>query len=242
MSKESLVPGEIFPYELIPETGQKYYLSDANPTLLIAVATHGNEREIVPLVEKVVYKHRAQLPPFLFIPKISPSACELNTRNNKDNLDINRSFIVPPPTEEVRAMMDLWSKYRFGIFLTLHTDPTATDYYLYDGHKDEDHEKRRLDITKGYALHRKDVLSFGVSLFNGIDDPEDPTLGYNVKDGYAYWPMSTKINDHSTDYWLIMDTGIAKQVINPEIPGRATLEQKAKIIESIVCRLILGEV
>jgi hypothetical protein len=43
------------------------------------------------------------------------------------------------------------------------------------------------------------------------------------------------------DYWLIMDTGIVKQVINPEIPGKATLEEKSIIIESIIRRLILGE-
>jgi hypothetical protein len=241
MSKESFAPKEIFPYTRIPETGQEYIISGVNPILLMTSGTHGNESEIVPLVEGVVWKYRKKLPSFMFIPEISPSACKLNTRNNKDNLDINRSFIIPPPTDEVKAIMDLWSKYRFGIFLTFHTDPTATDFYLYDGHKDKDHKKRRLDITEGYTLLNKDIRSFGINLFNGIDDTEDPTLGYEVKDGYTYWPMSTKINDHSTDYWLIMDTGLAKQVINPEIPGKATLDQKAKIIESIIRRLILGE-
>jgi hypothetical protein len=241
MSKESFVPVEIFPYIRIPETGHKYFLSDDNPTLLMASGTHGDENEIVPLVEEVVWKYLEQLPPFMFIPEISPSACELNTRKNKDGLDLNRSFTVPPPADEVKAMMDIWSNYKFGVFLTFHTDPKFTDFYLYDHYKDTGHKKRRLDTTESFALLKKDILSIGINMYNGIDDSEDPTLGYEVKDGYICWPMSKRTNNHSMDYWLIMDTGIVKQVINPEIPGKATLEEKSIIIESIIRRLILGE-
>jgi hypothetical protein len=241
MSKEFFEPVEIFPYTRIPETGHKYFLSDDNPTLLMASGTHGDENEIVPLVEEVVWKYRDQLPPFMFIPEISPSACKLNTRKNKDGLDLNRSFTIPPPADEVKAMMDLWSRYKFGTFLNFHTDPTATDFYLYDGTKDKNRRKRRIDNTWAFKLLKKDIQSLGINLFNGIDDWEDPTLGYTVKDGYAYWPVSTKATDYTADDWLIIEADSAKQIINPEIPGRATLEEKSVMIESIIRRLILCE-
>lgn len=241
MSKEFLEPVDIFPYTRIPETGHKYFLSDENPTLLMASGTHGDESEIVPLVEEIVWKYHDKLPPFMFIPEISPSACELNTRENKDGLDLNRSFTVPPPADEVKAMMDLWSNYKFGIFLNFHTDPDASDFYLYDGTKHRNRKKRRIDNTRAFELLKKDIQSVGINLFNGIDDEEDPTLGYEVKDGYAYWPVATKETDYTADDWLIIEADLAKQIINPEIPGRATLEQKGIIIESIIRRLILCE-
>jgi len=235
------VLNKVFPYTLIPQTGQEYFQSGNEPKLLIVGQTHGDESEIVPLVENVLFNHCSELPPFLFVREISPSASKLGTRENIDGLDLNRSFIVPPPTEEVKQMMELWSKYVFDIFLTFHTDPTAADFYLYDGTKDEDHEKRRLDVTEGFSLLQQDLRNLGIQLRNGIDDSDDPTLGYMTHNGYVYWPMSTKINDHATDYWLIMNTGGARQVINPEIPGKASLEQKEKIIDSIIRRLILNQ-
>lgn len=221
-------------YNVIPSTGQKYHAHGEKTRLLIAGGTHGDEGEVVPLVEATIINFYSRLPDFLYVPEISPSAVKLGTRRNADGLDVNRSFLTPPPTQEVAELMKLWINYSFDTFLTFHTDPTQTCFFLYDGIKDGD---KRLDKTSAFSLLQKDIRAIGVDLYNGTDDPEDPNLGYEVKDGYAYWPMIN--NDHSTDYWLIVETGRTQRVINPEIPGLVTLDKKQKIIEAIFRRLVL---
>ncbi len=230
---------ELFDYQEISETGQKFFQKGANPKLLIVSGTHGDEYEIVPLVEAAVFKYRDQLPDFLYVPQVSPSALALRTRKNKDEIDVNRGFVIPPVSLEVKKLMELWEKYNFEIFLTFHEDPQFLDFYLYDGETAENYAKYRLDDKEPFRLLQQDLLAAGINLYTGVDDPEDPKLGYQVTNGYAHWGMI--VNDHSADYWLLIDTGRAKQVINPEIPGKLSLGLKEKIIEVIFERLIVGD-
>ena len=50
------MPKEIFSYTQNPETGHKYYQSEPNPENVFGAGTHGDEGEIVPLVEQVLWE------------------------------------------------------------------------------------------------------------------------------------------------------------------------------------------
>lgn len=228
-----------FNYTEIPSTGQKFYIKGDDPVLLIVSGTHGDEYEIVPIVEDAVMRYQEKLPAFLYVPGVSPSALSLRTRKNKDGLDINRSFFEGVQSDEVKQMMNLWKKFRFNLFLTFHKDPTREKFYLYDGMKSENHDELNLESNRQLELLRKDILGLGVELYTGIDDPEDPDLGYQVQNGYVHWPMTR--DDHSSDYWLVAKTGIARHVINPEVPGKISLDKKREIVDAIFRRLLLKE-
>lgn len=226
-------------YQTINSTGQKFHLKGTNPTLLIVSGIHGDEAETVPLVEKAVEKYYDRLPDFLYIPAASPSALKLGTRKNGDGVDMNRSFKSDTTIPEVRVLMNLWSQYSFELFLEIHEDPELSEFYLYDGETDENMAGRNLVGTKKLEKLFGDIQGFGVKLFDGIDDPDDPDLGYEVKNGYSRWPMVH--NDHGAESWLIIDEHRLKQVINPEIPGIISTDKKAEIIDAVFRRLILKD-
>ena len=230
----------MFSYKKIVATSQRYYLKGENPKLLIVSGTHGDEPDTVPIVEEIVERSHDQLPDFLYVPEISPSALKLGTRRNVNGIDVNRSFYAGVNDEEVRQLMSLWSNYSFDLFLTFHEDPTNSEFYLYDGTIEENREGRHLEGTQRLYLLRQDVLSAGVPLFNGVDDPDDPGLGFKAKDGYIHWPM--EYNDHSADYWLLVETKRARQVINQEIPGLISKDKKAQIVNSIFKRLVIEKI
>lgn len=223
-------------YQIIPSTGQKYHFKGTNPKLLLVSGLHGDESEVVPIVEKVVEKYYEQLPDFLYVPAASPSALKLGTRKNGDGVDLNRSFKPGTTIPEAKALMGLWGQFVFELFIEIHEDPEFDVFYLYDGEKQEDNKYNILK-TKKWANLQKDILALGVKLYNGIDDPEDPDLGYMVTNGYAHWPMTH--NDHGAENWLMIDECRSKHVLCPEIPGKADLKTKSKIVDAIFRRLIL---
>lgn len=224
-------------YQEIASTKQRFCIKGNNPTILIVSGTHGDEYEIVPFVEKAVIKYENQLSDFLYIPEVSPSAVSLKTRKNKEGLDINRSFFKEVESEEVLQMMQLWSKYKFDLFLTIHEDPAQDSFYLYDGMKAEYFNQLKLEGSPEFDSLRKDILNLGINLYTGTDDAADPHLSYQVLNGYAHWPMIH--NDHSSDYWLLVEKEIAKHVINPEIPGKISPDKKREIVHAIFKRILL---
>lgn len=224
-------------YTNIPETGQRFCIKGRDPKLLIVSGTHGDEYEVLPFVEEAVIKYLDQLPEFLYVPEVSPSAVALRTRENGEGIDVNDNFFHDTKSEEVRQMMKLWEKYRFELFITFHEDTEKEKFFLYDGATKEFYDTVKLENTPEFQLLCHDVVTIGVELFNGIDELNDPTLGYEVKNGYAYWPMT--FNDYSSDYWLLVERAIAKQVINTEIPGMVSVEKKRQIVDAIFQRLLL---
>jgi len=226
-------------YIEIPETKQKYFIKGENPSLLIVSGTHGDEYEVVPLVEEMVMKYADKLPDFLYVPEVSPSAVALRTRKNKDGLDVNRNFFEETLSQEIKEMMELWKKFKFDLFITFHEDPELKEFYLYDGAREEDNERLKLKEDPALKLLKKDITEAGIGLYNGVDDPNDPNLGYESKDGYINTTIFTK-NVSGAEDWLLI-TGTAKHIINPEIPGKIPLEKKREIVEAIFKRLLLNE-
>lgn len=229
-------------YTEIKSTGQKFYVKGNDPIFLIVSGTHGDEYEIVPIVEEMVIRYKEELPDFLYVPEVSPSALALRTHENGEGINVNRSFYEGVKSREVKEMMALWKKFHFELFAAFHEDATQDKFYLYDGMKSEYYDELNLEGNQQLELLRKDIAGLGVELYNGIDDPDDPDLGYQVQNGYVHWSMARARDDHSSDYWLLVKTGIARHVINPEIPGKIPVSKKREIVDAIFRRLLLGKI
>jgi predicted deacylase len=202
----------------------EYFLSQENPKLLILSGTHGDESDVIPLVERYIETHRSTLPPFLWIPHVSPSAVAMGTRTNKQNNDINRQFKTGTHDIEAQDIMEILSLYHFSLAIDIHEDSDHTDsFYFYDS---EQMEEQKL------ASVRKAIQQTGVQLYTGIDDEQDENLGLKAVDGliitpYEHFPAKTGFSAS----WLLSQN-IVDRFITPEIPGKATIEVKTRIIDA----------
>lgn len=157
------------------ETGvHRYHKKGSNPKLVILSGTHGDEYHVIePLIELVQAEYSI-LPDFLFIPEVSPSAVDNRSRKNKFGHDINRGFgkLVD---DEILTLKKLFTSLTDGVVVSFHEDLENQQFYFYD------------TSSLGETLledFRASVRKLEVPLFSGIDDPTDPALSYEIKDGY----------------------------------------------------------
>jgi hypothetical protein len=204
----------------------EYIVSGSDPKFLVLSGMHGDEHEVVDCQKKYIEANQKNLPPFVFIPQASPSAIALKTRTNKEGHDINRTFIDPPMDQEAAAIIHILSTHQFDFCINIHEDPDRTNsFYLYD-----------TEIMKPNDLQRfrEAMLKTGTALFNGIDDLEDISLGFQVVDGYISTPVEETFDTSGfLSGWLIRHN-IAKRVLVPEIPGKASIAQKQKLVNAIL--------
>lgn len=203
-----------------------YYTKGKSPTLLIHAGTHGDEYGVVESVRKAVKKYKAQLPDFIYVPVVSPSAIEKRTRNNGDGVDLNRSFFENSTVDEVEANLAIVRGKKFDLLVTFHEDVgrAKPEFYLYD-------IGCNLGGSKAWSAFKNEVRKMGVDLLDGRDDPDDPTLNYVFKEGYRYWPLP--IGGYGTgtfDAWAI-NNGVVGRVLIPEVPNNLAQELKDRIVE-----------
>lgn len=201
-----------------------YFVRGAKPKLLILSGTHGDEPEVDTCVTRYIDTHQAELPDYVYIPKLSPSAAELKTRRNKYGNDLNREFIHNPTDPEVIVAMKILEPFSFSLCIAFHEDPDRrTSFYMYD----TDHMSDDLLLT-----YQNTIIKAGVKLFTGIDDPADNKLALHVEKGYIHTPMIGSEGTGFSMRWLITNHK-AKRVFNPEIPGRASIDLKQRLVDSI---------
>lgn len=194
---------------------------------------HGDEAQSSPLLVRYLLMHEKELPPFLCIPVVSPTATAMGTRINGQGHDINRQFYTGTKDEEASTMMELIKPYKFRVVIDLHEDPDRTSsFYLYDSGR----------MTEGeLSDYRSLVQQTPAKLYTGIDDVVDKELGCEIDKGYYAFSMEWLQNIHEdagfSSKWIIRN-GIAPRVFTLEIPGRASLEVKDALIGSIVPFLV----
>jgi predicted deacylase len=204
-----------------------YTVTEKKPTIFIVSGFHGDESEsITPLIQAVTqYEHI--LPPFLFVPVVSPTAVKLKTRTNEHAIDINRSYFLDTQEEEAKALMTLLENYSFETVYSFHEDPDYTSFYMYDYGNHQQIEQIGKLLR---ALQRH-----GISLFTGIDDPSDTTLEHMVIDGYVGIDESNDISKIEygffSEYMFSMNK--CKRDYTFEIPGMVSTEKKFEIIDII---------
>lgn len=208
-----------------------YYRKGKHPSTLFVSGIHGDEYAVIESVIKAITKHENALPDFLYIPYASPSALAQKTRCNNEQKDLNRHFFDSTSCEEARALQHLLAPFRFNTCVTFHEDLRHRAFYLYD----------TLEEAKNLTWHalKQTLLQSGTELLNGLDDPEDPTLGNVSHDGYITIPKKYH-EDHCGifEMWVI-SRHIAQRAIIPEIPGHLDEKEKNLLVDMFISHMLL---
>ncbi|MFH0773389.1 MAG: hypothetical protein V1922_03700 [bacterium] len=213
----------------------EYFVYGNNPRLFISSGMHGDEYKIISSVCKSIKLNLKNLPSFIFVPIVTPSAVEKKTRNNKMGQDVNRGFIVNGTTDESKAMISIIGSNKFDLVVSFHEDWEFGEFYMYDELADDENR----DISSLYTKFKQKLIKNGVGLFNGIDDPNDPILGYKFTDGYATTRHKKREKENGPfESWAISQ-GISSRCFTPEIPAKLKQEVKDKIVEAFFTDLII---
>lgn len=205
------------------EAAISYYKKGAHPRWLLFSGTHGDEAGVIASVRAYLGAREKELPDFVWVPEVSPSAVRLGTRRNERGLDINRVFTMDTDEPEVTANRMIVDGKTFDLFVDFHEDPTTDAFYLYDS----------LDARgeKSFDAMYQEVQSLGVPLYRGVDDEE---LGLQVENGYVVcsnYDAAPEKGDVYTSWKYLKDRAIVKwRLLTVEVPGKASRETKDKIV------------
>ncbi|MBI3385089.1 hypothetical protein HY030_02775 [Candidatus Gottesmanbacteria bacterium] len=107
------------------------------------------------------------------------------------------------------------------------------------------YDSQTFDHEVSFLAFKEKILRAGVGLYNGYDSDYDPlavgdvVLGWKVVDGYVPNNPAADINEDGQFAAWSLARKVIKRVINPEIPGKADLKIKQKVIDLVFEDLIL---
>lgn len=209
------------------------YISGNSPRILITSGIHGDEFETIDLLSSVLLQYSASIPPFFYIPQISPSAVTSKTRHNANLLDLNRNFYSDSTEPEVVRVREVLQGMSFDLHMSFHEDldPAVNSFYVYDLGLDGIENKHLKSFAQSIEKELYPIL-------NGLDDPADTALGYEFENGYRRFITTPDNSENGTieDYVLLRHG--AKNVWTPEIPGLAPRVTKRLIIEKFIRELL----
>jgi len=207
-----------------------YYQKGENPTLLIHTGTHGDEYSVIKFTKEYIFKHAHELPDFIYVPEVSPSAVNKKTRKNINEVDLNRDFFDSSIEEEIIDNLEIINQFKFDLCIDIHEDYEYPEFYLYDSEIISDTEWKKFTIKMNNFA--------GLNTLNGIDDPFDPVFGKKFINGYFSHKLFD-LNDISGDFadYLLINK-VSKRVIVPEIPTIASDIVKEKAISLIFSDLL----
>lgn len=199
--------------------------------LLLVAGLHGDEHEVVPCVERALARYKSQLPEFIFIPDMSPSALAQKARRNGEGVDFNRQFFTNTESAEARTIMERLAGQNFDLCLSFHEDLAEDKFYFYDS--------QNMEGQAPLVNLRQAIQELGVELLNGIDDTEDICLGFEFKDGYRVClPTPDGRLQGTFEAWALA-SGLARRVHGIEVPGLADAGTKEQIVDAVFKHLIL---
>lgn len=204
--------------------GSVPYIQKGNhPKLLVISGMHGDEFSSINLIQTYLQENDTNLPDYLYIPEFSPSAVYNKTRKNNQGVDINRSFFETSQEQEVQDNISLLSNRHFDLCLDFHEDTCfAKEYYVYDSKQMNVHDQEIL---------RSEIIKCGAAPYVGVDDPDDPTLRYQVSAGYTSTPLST-LDPRSGFFWTwALKKEVIKRIFDIEIPTQGEITLKKKLIK-----------
>lgn len=217
----------------IGNTTFDYYLHGTSPQLTIHSGTHGDEYEVIELIAQAINKYLPELPDFVYIPIVSPSAVKLKTRTNDEGLDLNRSFTYDSPSEEAQAVMQFTRDHPTPIIISFHEDLDFPHFYLYDTPGD-------LSLDSNFTRFKKEISDLGVPLLNGLDDPDDNILQFQFTDGYRACSYLESLGTVGTFCsWALSENLITREFM-PEIPGSASQKIKNSIVDAFFRHIVLS--
>jgi protein MpaA len=157
---------------------------------LISGGIHGDEpsgvETICAFLENKLYSNFLNDWEFTLLPCVNPTGYEADTRNNLDDIDLNRKFKeerIPPEVEFVKDILD----QPYDLDLELHEDIDSPGYYLFQ--KDQANELSSLGRT---ILDRVKSIH-PLNLAEEIEElPADRGLISRLSepDEMEWWPMA----------------------------------------------------
>ncbi|KKT73543.1 MAG: hypothetical protein UW68_C0007G0028 [Candidatus Collierbacteria bacterium GW2011_GWB1_44_6] len=212
-----------------------YFISGSKPKLLIHSGTHGDEFEVIDHVQAAIQKYEKDLPPFIFVPRVSPTAVKNKSRVNTFGHDLNREFFTDSDDFEVQSNIKIIKDMKFDIFVSFHEDWEYPDYYVYDVGYSNRNDRLVLD-------HNQKLKEKGIGLYTGVDDPEDPDLGFEIVDGYIKMVHPANYHDDGTISAWALNRQIAENYYCLEIPGGAERQIKKFIVDSFFEDVIIKSI
>lgn len=109
-------------------------ITGSKKRVLLSAGIHGDEpagvETICRFLEYSLYEYFEEEWEFTFLPCLNPWGYEMNTRYNRNDLDLNRLFknqVVPP---EIAAAQSVFG-FPFDLNIELHEDIDSSGYYLF---------------------------------------------------------------------------------------------------------------
>lgn len=169
----------------------KIVVGKGNPRrILISGGIHGNEpagvETICTFLENKLYENFLNNWEFTMLPCINPSGFEANTRNNQDDIDLNRRFKEDQVPHEVAFVKNALSQ-PYDLDLELHEDIDSSGYYLYQ--KDQSTELSSLGrsiLDRVESIHplnlEKEIegIPMDRGLLSRLSEPDE----------MEWWPMA----------------------------------------------------
>lgn len=188
----------------------KIVLGKGNPRrILISGGIHGDEpagvEAICAFLKDKLYKNFLNDWEFTLLPCINPSGFEAGTRNNQDDIDLNRKFKenqVPPEVAFIKNVLD----QPYDLDLELHEDVDSSGYYLYQ--KDQSTDLSSLGRT---ILDRVESIH-PLNLAEKIEEvPADRGLLSRLSepDEMEWWPMALYAYTRGCSHVFTLETSPA---------------------------------
>lgn len=214
--RASLNPvGELTEVDTLPGGNREYPLikiivGKGNPRrILISGGIHGNEpagvETICAFLENQLYKDFLENWEFTLLPCINPSGFEAGTRNNQDDIDLNRMFketTTPREIDFIKTVLD----QPYDLDLELHEDVDSPGYYLYQ--KDQSTELSSL----GRAILDQVESIHPLNLAEEIEEmPADRGLlgRLSEPDEMEWWPMALYAYTRGCSHVFTLETSTA---------------------------------
>jgi len=185
-------------------------MGKGNPQrILISGGIHGDEpagvETICSFLENKLYKDFLNDWEFTLLPCINPTGYELGTRNNQDDIDLNRMFketSVPKEIDFVKSVLD----QPYDLDLELHEDVDTPGYYLYQ--KDQSSELSSLGRV---ILDRVETVH-PLNLSEEIEEfPADRGLLSRLSEPHEmeWWPMALYAYTQGCSHVFTLETSPA---------------------------------
>ncbi|HLD92433.1 MAG TPA: succinylglutamate desuccinylase/aspartoacylase family protein [Patescibacteria group bacterium] len=210
----------------------EYFVKGDNPTLLIHSGTHGDEYGVIDIVRKCVEKYEGRLPDFVFVPVVSPSAVKAKIRVNSNGFDLNRIFFSDSKEIEVIENIKALDGYKFNLMVSFHEDPVYEEYYVYESSFESGESEKIKNLNQK-------LKGLGIKLLNGVDDPDDPSLGFEFVEGYRKFVVDkNNKSDGYITHWALINAGV-KTAFSVETPSKLSLEKKELIVDTFFKDLLI---
>lgn len=177
------------------------------PRLIIHSGTHGDEYHVIEPLRRVVTRLYDELPDFIYVPEVSPSAVSLKSRINAFGNDLNRIF-WDSRDPEAFANKQILAGASHAIALSFHEDIENNAFYIYDTEELSDEHVAYLRST----MKRNDI-----PLLTGFDDPHDVALSHYFVEGYAQTATKPQFKGPFVDDWARYHSHVSR-MLTIEVP------------------------